>query len=141
MSAHCAAERRPQGTIRQRRIFGIGDASPRCRRRLGRASRAQARGESLLHRVPIGRRGSRHRRPLPDRPPTIQTFRSILSRTPSVATQRLSRLPFVPPSPRSSIPESTDMIPYQRVIRQSDHSEISCLIVKRHLRFWSRLEA
>ena len=35
MSAHCAAERRPQGTIRQRRIFGIGDASPRCRRRLG----------------------------------------------------------------------------------------------------------
>ena len=26
--AHCATERRPQGTIRQRRIFGIGDASP-----------------------------------------------------------------------------------------------------------------
>ena len=60
---------------------------------------------------------------------------------PSVATQRLSRLPFVPPSPRSSIPESTNMIPYQRVIRQSAHSEISCLCVKRHLRFWSRLEA
>ena len=52
MSAHCAAERRPQGTIRQRRIFGIGDASPRCRRRLGCASRAQARGGSLLHHVP-----------------------------------------------------------------------------------------
>jgi len=52
VSAHCAAERRPQGTIRQRRIFGIGDASPRCRRRLGCASRAQARGGSLLHHVP-----------------------------------------------------------------------------------------
>ncbi len=45
MSAHCAAERRPQGTIRQRRIFGIGDASPRCRRRLGCTSHAQARGD------------------------------------------------------------------------------------------------
>ena len=52
MSAHCAAERRPQGTIRQRRIFGIGDASPRCRRRLGCTSHAQARGGSLLHHVP-----------------------------------------------------------------------------------------
>ena len=28
MPAHCATERRSQGTIRQRRIFGIGDASP-----------------------------------------------------------------------------------------------------------------
>ena len=141
MSAHCAAERRPQGTIRQRRIFGIGDASPRCRRRLGCASRAQARGGSLLLTFQIGRRGSRHRRPLPDRPPTLQAFRSALSETTSVSTQRLSRLPFVPPSPWSSIPESTNMIPYQRVIRQSARSEISCLSVKRHLRFWSRLDA
>ena len=37
---------------------------------------------------------------------------------------RLSMLPFVPPSPRSSIPESTNMIPYLRVIRQSARSEI-----------------
>ena len=37
MSAHCAAGPRPLDTIRLRRIFGIGDASPRCRRRLGRA--------------------------------------------------------------------------------------------------------
>ena len=43
---------------------------------------------------------------------------------PSVSTQRLSRLPFVPPSPRSSIPENTNMIPYQRVISQSARSEI-----------------
>ena len=28
MPAHCATERRSQGTIRLRRIFGIGDASP-----------------------------------------------------------------------------------------------------------------
>ena len=67
--------------------------------------------------------GSRHRRPLPDRPPALQAFRSVLSETTSVSTQRLSRLPFLPPSPRSSIPESTDMIPYQRVIRQSARSE------------------
>ena len=52
LPAHCAAGRRPQGTIRQRRIFGIGDASPRCRRRLGCTSHAQARGGSLLHHVP-----------------------------------------------------------------------------------------
>ena len=101
--------------------------------------RAQARGGSLLLTFPIGGRGSRHRRPLPDRPPTLQAFRSVLSETTSVSTQRLSRLPFVPPSPRSSIPESTNMRPYQRVIRQSARSEISCLCVKRHLRFWSRL--
>ena len=31
---------------------------------------------------------------------------------PSVSTQRLSRLPFVPPSPRSSIPESIDIVSY-----------------------------
>ena len=60
-----------------------------CRRRLGRASRAQARGGSLLLTFQIGGRGSRHRRPLPDRPPTFQAFRSVLSETQSVSTQRL----------------------------------------------------
>ena len=89
MSAHCAAGPRPLDTIRLRRIFGIGDASPRCRRRLGRASRAQARGGSLLLTFQIGGRGSRHRRPLPDRPPTLQAFRSVLSETTSVSTRRL----------------------------------------------------
>ena len=51
--------------------------------------RAQARGGSLLLTFPIGGRGSRHRRPLPDRPPTLQAFRSVLSETTSVSTQRL----------------------------------------------------
>ena len=60
-----------------------------CRRRLGRASRAQARGGSLLLTFPIGGRGFRHRRPLPDRPPTFQAFRSVLSETTSVSTRRL----------------------------------------------------
>ena len=89
MSAHCAGGPRPLDTIRLRRIFGIGDASPRCRRRLGLASRAQARGGSLLLTFQIGGRGSRHRRPLPDRPPTLQAFRSVLSETTSVSTRRL----------------------------------------------------
>ena len=51
--------------------------------------RAQARGGSLLLTFQIGGRGSRHRRPLPDRPPTLQAFRSVLSETTSVSTQRL----------------------------------------------------
>ena len=51
--------------------------------------RAQARGGSLLLTCPIGGRGSRHRRPLPDRPPTLQAFRSVLSETTSVSTRRL----------------------------------------------------
>ena len=51
--------------------------------------RAQARGGSLLLTFPIGGRGSRHRRPLPDRPPTLQAFRSVLSETTSVSTRRL----------------------------------------------------
>ena len=51
--------------------------------------RAQARGGSLLLTFPIGGRGFRHRRPLPDRPPTLQAFRSVLSETTSVSTRRL----------------------------------------------------
>ena len=56
---------------------------------LGPRIRAQAHGESLLLTFPIGGRGSRHRRPLPDRPPTLQAFRSVLSETQSVSTQWL----------------------------------------------------
>ena len=36
-----------------------------------------------------GDRGSRHQRPLPDRPPTLQAFQSVHSETTSVSTQRL----------------------------------------------------
>ena len=95
----------PTAHFRNRRCLA------RCRRRLGRASCAQARGGSLLLTFQIGSRGSRRQRPLPDRPPTLQAFRSVLSKTRSVSTQRPSRLPFVPPSPRSSIPGSTRIIP------------------------------
>ena len=63
----------------------------KCRRRLGRAYRAQARGGSLLLAFQIGRRGSRRHRPLPDRPPTLQAFRSVLSRTRSVSTHGFHR--------------------------------------------------
>ena len=56
------------------------------RRRLGRAYCAQARGGSLLLTFQIGRRGSRRQHPLQDRPPTLQVFRSVLSRTRSVST-------------------------------------------------------
>ena len=56
------------------------------RRRLGRAYCAQARGGSLLLTFQIGRRGSRRQHPLPDRPPTLQAFRSVLSRTRPVST-------------------------------------------------------
>ena len=83
----------------------------RCRRRLGRAFAHKPAEEASSVTLQIGRRGSRHRRPLPDRPPALQAFRSVPSRTPSVSTQRLSWLPFVPPSPRSSIPESTGILP------------------------------
>ena len=111
VSAHCATERRSLDTMHQRSHFRNRRCLARCRRRLGRASCAQARGGSLLLAFQIGSRGSRRQHPLPDRPPTLQAFRSVLSRTRSVSTQRPSRLPFVPPSPRSSIPESTRIIP------------------------------
>ena len=47
---------------------------------------AQARGGSLLLTLQIGRRGSRRQRPLQDRPPTLQAFQSVLSRTMPVST-------------------------------------------------------
>ena len=56
--------------------------------------RAQARGRSLLLTFPIGGRGSRHRRPLPDRLPTLQAFRSVLSETRHSPLARLSPRPF-----------------------------------------------
>ena len=56
---------------------------------LGPRIRAQTHGESLLLTFPIGGRGFRHRRPLPDRPPTLQAFRSVLRETQSVSTRRL----------------------------------------------------
>jgi len=65
----------PTAHFRNRRCLA------KCRRRLGRAYCAQARGGSLLLAIQIGSRGSRRQRPLPDRPPTFQAFRSVLSRT------------------------------------------------------------
>ena len=50
---------------------------------------AQARGGSILLAFQIGCRGSRRQRPLQDRPPTLQAFRSVLSRTRSVSTHGL----------------------------------------------------
>ena len=70
----------PTAHFRNRRCLA------KCRRRLGRAYCAQARGGSLLLTLQIGRRGSRRQRPLPDRPSTLQAFRSVLSRTRSVST-------------------------------------------------------
>jgi len=63
-----------------------------CRRRLGRANSAQAHGPSLALAFRIGLCGSLDQRPLPNRPPTLQAFRSVLSRTPSVSTRRLFRV-------------------------------------------------
>ena len=114
MSAHCATEPRPRDAIRRQRIFGIGDASPKCRRHRGRAFALKPSEEASSITFQIGRRGSRYPRPLPARPPTIQAFRSVLSEAPSVSTQRRSRLPFLPPSPRSSIPESSCIISKSR---------------------------
>ena len=111
MPAHCAAERRPLDTMRQQSHFRNRRCLAGCRRRLGRAFALKPAEEASSITLQIGGRGSRDRHPLPDRPPTLQAFRSVLSRTPSVSTQRLSRLPFVPPSPRSSIPESDNIIP------------------------------
>ena len=112
VSAHCATERRSQGTIRQRSHFRNRRCLARCRRRLGCAFALRPAEEASSITFQIGRRGSRHQRPLPDRSPTLQAFRSVLSETPSVSTQRLSRLPFVPLSPQSSIPESSYIVSY-----------------------------
>ena len=89
MSTHCAAERRPLDTMRQRSHFRNRRCLAKCRRRLGRAFALKPAEEATSITLQIGGRGSRHQRPLPDRPPTLQAFRSVLCRTPSVSTQRL----------------------------------------------------
>jgi len=53
---------------------------------------AQAREPSLALAFLIGLCDSLDRRPLPNRPPTLQAFRSVLSRTPSVSTRRLFKV-------------------------------------------------
>ena len=92
----------PTAHFRNRRCLA------RCRRRLGRAFALKPAEEASSITFQIGGRGSRRQHPLLDRPPTLQAFQSVLSRTRSVSTQRPSWLPFVPPLPRSSIPENTD---------------------------------
>ena len=74
---------RPQSHFRNRRCLAG------CRRRLGRAFALKPAEEASSITLQIGGRGSRDRHSLPDRPPTLQAFRSVLSRTPSVSTQRL----------------------------------------------------
>ena len=66
----------------------------KCRRRLGRAFALKPAEEASSIAFPIGRRGSRHQRPLPDRPPTFQAFRSVLSRARHSPLARLSPRPF-----------------------------------------------
>ena len=89
VSAHCATERRSLDTMHQRSHFRNRRCLARCRRRLGRAFALKPAEEASSITFPIGDCGSRPQRPLPDRPPTLQAFRSVLSRTPSVSTQRL----------------------------------------------------
>ena len=89
MPAHCAAERRPLDTMRQQSHFRNRRCLARCRRRLGRAFALKPAEEASSITLQSGGRGSRDRHPLPDRPPTLQAFRSVHSRTPSVSTQRL----------------------------------------------------
>ena len=95
----------PTAHFRNRRCLA------RCRRRLGRAFALKPAEEASSSRSKSAAAVPDVNAPLPDRPPTLQAFRSVLSRTRPVSTQRLSWLPFVPPSPRSSIPASTYMIP------------------------------
>ena len=88
MSTHCAAELRPLDTMRQLSHFRNRRCLAKCRRRLDRAFALKSAEEASSVTFQIGGRGSRNQRPLPDRPPTLQAFRSVLSRTPSVSTQR-----------------------------------------------------
>ena len=100
-----AGHNTPTAHFRNRRCLA------RCRRRLGRASCAQARGGSLLHHVPNRRPWFPTSSPPPG-PSAHPSGFSIRSQQDSASfNPRLSWLPFVPPSPRSSIPESTHIIP------------------------------
>ena len=89
VSAHCATERRSLDTMHQRSHFRNRRCLARCRRHLGRAFALKPAEEASSITFPIGGCGSRPQRPLPDRPPTLQAFRSDLSRTHSVSTQQL----------------------------------------------------
>ena len=151
MPAHCATERRPQNTIRLRRIFGIGDASPDADDAW--AARGPLRSASpSLRDLPFEAsffgaflRSSPRRKPpprVPNRRPRFPTSTpppgpsahpsgfSIRSQQDSTGfNPRLSWLSFVPPSPRSSIPESSHIVAQNRVRRLSENfiRENSCV--------------
>ena len=103
----------PTAHFRNRRCLA------KCRRRLGRASRSSPR------RKPPPRVPNRQPRfptsSPPPRPSTHPSGFSIRSQQDSASfNPRLSWLPFVPPSPRSSIPESTHIVPQNRICRLSE---------------------
>ena len=87
------AGRRPLYTMRQLSHFRNRRCLARCRRRLGRDSTLKPAEETSSITFQIGRRGSRDRHPLQDRPPAIQAFRSVPSWTPSVSTHGSSKTP------------------------------------------------
>ena len=70
----------PTAHFRNRRCLA------KCRRRLGRAFALKPAEEASSFTFQIGHRGSRRQHPLQNRPPTLQAFRSVLSRTRSVST-------------------------------------------------------
>ena len=83
--------------------------------------RAQARGGSLLHHAP-NRRPRFPRSTPPPGPSAHPSGFSIRSQQDSFGFNPTAhqRLPFVPPLPRSSIPESATMIPQTRPRRLSE---------------------
>ena len=115
VSVHCADGPRPRDTIPQLRIFGIGDASPNADDAWAAHSRSSPRRKPPPH-VP----NRRPRFPTSTPPPgpsahpsgfSIRSQRDYFGFNPTAHQW----LPFVPPSPRSSIPGSTDIIPYSFV--------------------------
>ena len=109
------------GTIRLRRIFGIGDASPNAddawaaHLALKPAEEASSSRSQSAAAVPDVNTPSRTVRP-PFR--LFDPFPAGLLRFQPTASQRL---PFVPPSPRSSIPESAYIVAQNRVRRLSEN--------------------
>ena len=75
-----AGHNTPTAHFRNRRCLA------RCRRRLGRAFAPKPAEEASSITFQTGGHGSRRHRPLPDRPPTLQAFQSVLSRTRPVST-------------------------------------------------------
>ena len=86
LPAHCATGRRSQGTIRQRRIFGIGDASPDADDAWAAHLALKPAEEAPSSRSKTATVGSRRQHPLPDRPPTLRASQSVLSRAQPVST-------------------------------------------------------